>query len=328
MSCMKQLGRSLATVAAGAVMLLGTIGAAQAWPDRAITVIVPYPAGGGTDAVARTVAPILEKQLKQAVNVINRAGGGGIGGHEAIANAAPDGYTLGFITNDLSSYKWVGVATISVDDLMPLGQTNEIPASITVKIDSPYQTLPQLIDAIRAQPGKLRGTGAAPGTSWHMGMLGMLLSLNIDVPSVVWVPSQGGTLGHQDVAAGGVEFSASSLVEARALIEAKKIRALAYMSDARSELFPEVPTLKEAVNSDWTFAVMHGFGGPKALPKSVTDILVPAIKAAHASPEVQGALKQRGFRAIYRTPEEHTAVLKKDFEDMGKVLKAAGLAAK
>lgn len=307
-------------------LALAAAPALAAWPDRPITLIVPYPAGGGTDIVARALAPQLEKELKVQVNVVNRAGAGGITGHEAIAKAAPDGYTIGMITNDLSFYSVQGQSKITHRDFAKIGQTNEIAASVTVKDDAPYKSVKDLLDAIKANPGKLKGTGAAPGVNWHVAFLGMMQSLGQDPKSVIWVPAQGGTLGHQDVAAGGSDFSTSSLSEARALIEAKKVRTLALMADARSDIFPDVPTLKEASGTDWTFAVFHGVGAPKGLPKDIHDRLAAAVKKGHEAPEFREVLKQRTIRAIHREPAAYDAYLEKDLEAMGRVLKAVGLA--
>ncbi len=300
--------------------------AMAAWPDRPITLIVPYPAGGGTDIVARTLAPIMERELKATINVVNRAGGGGVTGHDAIARAQPDGYTIGMITNDLSFYTHLGQSKLTHRDFTKIGQTNEILGSVTVKEGSPWNTVGELLAAIKAQPGKLRGTGAAPGVNWHVGFLGMMDSLKMDPRSVVWVPAQGGTLGHQDVAAGGSEFSTSSLAEARALLEAKKVRTLCLMGDARAEQFPGIPTLKEATGSDWTFAVVHGMGGPKGLPAEVTARLSDALAKAHANADFQAALKQRTIRAINRKPDAWDAILETQLNTYGRLLRDAGLA--
>ncbi len=297
-----------------------------AWPDRPITLIVPYPAGGGTDIVARTLAPLMERELKATINVVNRAGGGGITGHEAIARATPDGYTIGMITNDLSFYTHLGQSKLTHRDFAKIGQTNEILGSVTVKADSPWKTVPDLLAAIKAQPGKLRGTGAAPGVNWHVGFLGMMDSLKLDPRSVIWVPAQGGTLGHQDVAAGGSEFSTSSLAEARALLEAQKVRTLCLMGDARAEQFPDIPTLKEATGSDWTFSVVHGMGGPRGLPADMLARLGEALTKAHASSEFQTAMKQRTIRAVNRKPADWEVVLENQLNTYGRLLREAGLA--
>jgi tripartite-type tricarboxylate transporter receptor subunit TctC len=313
------LGAGLASFAIGGKAL-------AAWPERPITLIVPYPAGGGTDIVARTLAPLMERELRGSINVVNRAGGGGITGHEAISRAQPDGYTIGMITNDLSFYTHLGQSRLTHRDFSKIGQTNEIVGSVTVKGDSPYRKLSDLLDAIRANPGRLRGTGAAPGVNWHVGFLGMADSLRIDPRSVIWVPAQGGTLGHQDVAAGGSEFSTSSLAEARALLEAQRVRTLALMGDARAEQFPDIPTLKEETGSDWTFSVVHGMGGPRALPAEIRNRLNEALRKAHASDEFQAAMRQRTIRAVNRQPDAWEAVLEQQLNTYGRLLRDAGLA--
>lgn len=311
--------------AAGPAILAGGR-AHAAWPERPITLIVPYPAGGGTDIVARTLAPLLEREIGGSINVVNRAGGGGITGHEAIARAAPDGYTLGMITNDLSFYVPLGQSRLTHRDFAKIGQTNEIAATVTVKPDSPHDTLPKLLEAIRANPGRLRGTGAAPGVSWHVAFLGMMDSLGLDLRSVIWVPSQGGTLGHQDVAAGGSEFSTASIGEARALLEANRVKTIAIMADARVPQFPDIPTLKEASGSDWTFSVAHGVGGPKALPAPILERMTAAVAKVHAGEEFQTQLRNRLIRAVHRAPADWDAVLERQLSEFTRLLRAAGLA--
>jgi tripartite-type tricarboxylate transporter receptor subunit TctC len=313
------LGATLASFAIGGRAL-------AAWPERPITLIAPYPAGGGVDMVARTIAPLMERELRATINVVNRAGGGGITGHEAIARAQPDGYTIGMITNDLSFYTPLGQSRLTHRDFAKIGQTNEIVGSVTVRADAPWRKLSDLLDAIRAQPGRLRGTGAAPGVNWHVGFLGMMDSLRMDPKGVIWVPAQGGTLGHQDVAAGGSEFSTSSLAEARALLEAGRLRTLALMGDARAEGFPDVPTLKEETGSDWTFSVVHGLGGPRALPAELRSRLSEALSKAHASEEFQAAMRQRTIRAVNRQPEAWDAMLEAQLNSYGRLLRDAGLA--
>lgn len=318
--------RTLIAAGVASPAILTASRAFAAWPERPITLIVPYPAGGGTDIVARTLAPMMEREIGGSINVVNRAGGGGITGHEAISRAAPDGYTLGMITNDLSFYVPLGQSRLTHRDFTKIGQTNEIAATVTVKPDSPYDSVPKLLDAIRANPGRLRGTGAAPGVSWHVAFLGMMDSLGLDPRSVIWVPSQGGTLGHQDVAAGGSEFSTASIGEARALLEANRVRTLAIMSDARIPQFPNIPTLKEATNSDWTFSVAHGMGGPRALPPEIQQRVGAALVKVTSGDEFQTQLRNRLIRPIYRSPAEWDAVLDRQLTEFTRLLQAAGLA--
>src|SRR6187455_3054220 len=141
------------SAAAAAVAGLGLKPAlAQAYPARPVTVIVPWGAGGGTDATARIVAALLEKDLGQPFNVVNRTGGSGVVGHTAIAQANPDGYTLGIITSEICMLHWQGLTEVTYKNFTPLGQMNNDPPGIQVNVNSPYKTAKDLAEAIKASP--------------------------------------------------------------------------------------------------------------------------------------------------------------------------------
>lgn len=294
-------------------------GAALAdYPERPVQLIVPYPAGGGTDIVARTLAAELEKELGQPVNVVNRDGGGGIPGQTAIARARPDGYTIGVIASDISLYQPQGLAPLTHADMTAIGQTNELPGSVTVAPDAPFESMADLVEAIRAAPGSIKATGAAPGASWHVGFLGMMFALGLSPDDVIWVPTQGGTKGHLDVAAGNSDFSTASLVEARALIEGGKLRPLASMADERVSIFPEVPTLKEQ-GIDYSYGLWHGVTGPKGLDPEVLEVLGAAVAKAANSESFTATLEERGFKHVWRPGAEFDAFMAEDLAKMQKI---------
>lgn len=313
---------ALASVALAVAVLLapGQSRPAEAYPDRPITVIVPYPAGGGTDIIARTLSGLLESELGVPVNVINRGGGAGVTGTQAIADAEPDGYTLGVVASDVSLYKPQGLADLTYENLTPIGQTNELPSGLTVIAGSPYETAADLVADLKAKPGELKGTGAAPGVNWHVAYIGLMLELGIDPDAAIWVPTQGGTAGHLDVAAGNSTFSTASLAEARALIESDKLRPLAVMADERIDTFPEVPTLKEALGVDWTFRLWHGLVGPAGLPQEVVDVLAPAMQRVTEMDAFREPLLERGFTLVWRGPEDFRDFMASDLEEMQGVL--------
>ena len=299
---------------------------AQDYPSRPITLIVPWGAGGGTDAVARMLAALMEKELGQPVNVVNRTGGSGVVGHQAFATAAPDGYTIGLMTAEITMMHHQGLTRLDGASFTPLGLVNVDPAAIQVKADSPYKTLPDLLDAIRKNPGKLKASGTARGGSWHVYLYGMLAELKIEPRSVPWVPSISNADGLQELAAGGVDIVCGSHPEGRALIEAGKVRSLAILDDQPSELFPKVPTIKSAVGSTWTAGVWRGMGAPKNLPKPVEEKLVAAVKKAYDSKEFKDFMHSRGFGAKYRPPKEHAAFMAKTDTETGALMKKVGLA--
>ena len=261
--------RILLTAAMVALAAL-TIKAEAAYPDRPITMIVPWAAGGGTDIIARIFSAGLHEEVGVPVNVVNRTGGSGVVGHATIAAATPDGYTLGVGSPELTFLKTVGLGDVSVDKFTLISRLGVIPAGVTVAADAPWKTLADLVADLKSHPaGTYTASGSGQGGAWHIALAGMLASLGLPADQVRWVPSQGGAPALQDVMAGGITMFTGSPVEARSLIEAGKVRTLAVMIEQRSPTFPDVPTLKEAVGSDWTYANWFALIGPKGLPDDV-----------------------------------------------------------
>lgn len=317
--------RKVASRFAHVAVVVGLAGAAPAalakeWPSRPITVIVPYPAGGGADIGARTWAGLLEKELGVAINVINRGGGAAVPGHTAIARAKPDGYTIGVVTNDISLYKPQKLAELTYEDMRPLGQATQLASAVNVNADSPYKTLQELVDDIKARPGQLKATGAAPGVNWHISFLGLMLDLGIDPSTVIWVPTQGGTAGHLDVAAGNSTFSTASMAEAAALLESGKLRALTVMTSERMARFPDTPTLKEAAGSNWTYSVLHGIAGPKDLPDDIAQKLGDALSKVIQSDVFRTTMEARGIDVMWRDGEAWKALLAQDLQSTTEIL--------
>src|SRR3712207_5900137 len=160
--------RSVLKLAALALtgLAFGAPAASAAFPERPIELIVPWGAGGGTDAVGRIFASLLEKELGQPVNVVNRTGGSGVVGHAAIASAAKDGYTLGMATVEIGMMHWQGLTELASKDYTPLALMNYDPAAVQVRADAPYKSLKDLVDAIKANPGKFKASGTGQGGIW------------------------------------------------------------------------------------------------------------------------------------------------------------------
>jgi tripartite-type tricarboxylate transporter receptor subunit TctC len=309
---------------AGAAMLAAA--GAQAYPDRPITLIVPWGAGGGTDATARIIASLLEKDLKQPVNVVNRTGGSGVVGHSAIAQAPADGYTIGLITVEIAMMHWQGLTELTPSSYTPIALVNADPAGVQVPADAPYKSVKELLAAVKANPGKFKASGTGQGGIWHLALAGLLRDQGIDPSSVGWVPSNGAAPGLQDMIAGGVQIAPVSLPEARALIEAGKVKSLAIMDPKPSALFPKVPTLKAETGSDWTMAAWRGIAAPKGLPKDVADKLTAAVKKVYDSKDYQDFMAQRGFGIVWAGPEDYAKFMAKSDADMGTIMKAVGIA--
>ena len=299
---------------------------ADNYPSRPITLVVPWGAGGGTDATARIIGALLEKELGQPVNVVNRTGGNGVVGHSAIATAQPDGYTLGMITVEISMMHWAGLTQLSPRDFTPVSLMNIDPAGVTVRADAPYKNLDDLIKAIRANPGKFKASGTGQGGIWHLALAGMLKDLKVDVAAVPWVPSNGAAPAMNDLAAGGIEFVTCSLPESRALIDAGKARPLAIMASSPAALYPNVPTLKAATGSDWAIGAWRGIAAPKGLPADIQAKLGAAMKKIYDSKDYQSFMSGRGFGVIYADAKGFEQFMAKGDADMGTVMKSLGLA--
>jgi len=314
--------KTLAALIAG----LTVSSAHAAWPDRPITFVVPWGAGGGTDATARIIGSLLERDLGQPVNVVNRTGGNGVVGHTAISSAAPDGYTIGMVTVELTMMHWAGLTQMTYKDFNPIGLVNIDPSGVTVKADSPYKTINDLLAAIKANPGKMKASGTGQGGIWHLALAGMLKDQKLDPTTVGWVPSNGAAPAMTDLAAGGIDFVTCSLPESRALIDAGKARPLAIMASAPAGLYPQVPTLKAAIGSDWMTGAWRGIATPKGIPAEAQTKLTAAIKKIYDSKEYKDFMAQRGFGVIYADAKGFGDFMAKGDADMGVIMKTLGLA--
>jgi tripartite-type tricarboxylate transporter receptor subunit TctC len=320
----RTFSRSLLALSLG--LTFGHAAVAQTYPSRPITMVVPWGAGGGTDATARIVAAMMEKEMGQPVNVVNRTGGNGVVGHSAIASAPADGYTLGMITVEISMMHWAGLTDLKPSNYTPLALMNIDPAAVTVRADSPYKTVNDLLAAIKANPGKFKASGTGQGGIWHLALAGMLKDQKMETSAAPWVPSNGAAPAMNDLAAGGIEFVTCSLPESRALIDAGKARPLTIMANQPSGLYPNVPTLKTATGSNWAIGAWRGIAGPKGLPADVQAKIGAVLKKIYDSPDYQGFMQQRGFGVVYADAKGFEQFMAKGDADMGTVMKSLGLA--
>jgi tripartite-type tricarboxylate transporter receptor subunit TctC len=318
--------RLLASALLGLLSVVSVLpAAAQNYPARPITLIVPWGAGGGTDATARIIGSLMEKDLGQPVTVVNRTGGSGVVGHAAIASAQPDGYTIGLATVEIGMMHWQGLTELTSASYTPIGLVNADPAGVQVRADSPYKTVNELLAAIKANPGKFKASGTGQGGIWHLAIAGLLRDQKIDPAALPWVPSNGAAPGLQDMVAGGIEVAPVSLPEARSLIDAGKVKSLAIMNDKPSALYPNVPTLKAALGSDWTMAAWRGIVAPKGLPAPIRDKLAESVRKVAASKEYNEFMASRGFGVIYAGPDDFAKFMVKSNSELGATMKAVGL---
>ncbi len=318
---------SAAAVSAAAGFGITPARAQATWkPSRPVTLIVPWAAGGGTDATARIIGTLMEKEFGQPVNVVNRTGGSGVVGHAAIAAGAPDGHTIGMITVEINMMHWQGLTDLTYKSYTPLALMNIDPAGLQVPVDSPYGSAKDLLAAIKANPGKMKASGTGQGGIWHLALAGMLRDAGIETNAVPWVPSNGAAPAMQDLAAGGIDIVTCSIPEARTMIEAGKAKSLAIMADKRTPTFPNVPTLKEATGSSWQMAAWRGIAGPRGLPANIAGSYGAVLKKIYDSKDYQDFMNGRGFGLIWADAKGFEQFMSKSNDDLGAVMKAVGLA--
>lgn len=322
--------RRLLMAACGAIVattaVVGSSMSAAAWPEKPITMIVPFGAGGGTDATGRMLATLMEKTLGQPINVVNRPGGNGLVGHAAIGAAAPDGYTIGIATTESTSYKPMGLSDFQpTRAYTPIAIYNRDSTSVLVNKTSKYQSLGDLLAGIKAGEKPKLSTGGAFGGSYQVAFGLLLLDQGLDPTAPVYVSAQGSAAGLQEMVSGGLDVTLTTLPEAASLIQAGRVRPLATISDTRSATYPDVPTSAEAAGANVTFGSWRGVMAPAGLPPEVGDKLRDAIRQAIETEEFKAFMGNRGFSVAWLTGQELTDFMAASESAMATGLKEIGL---
>ena len=296
------------------------------YPERPIQFVVPWGAGGGTDAVARILASVMQEELGQPVNVVNRTGGSGVVGHSAIAGAEPDGYTIGLGTVEITMMHWQGLTDLTYKDFDVLAVVNQDAAGVMAPANGDLASIQDLSAAIRnAQPGEMSASGTGQGGIWHVAMVGWTMALGAGADQVKWVPSEGSASAITEMVAGSLDFVTASLAEGRSMMDAGRIIPLATMGEERDPSYPDIPTLKES-GVDWTLMAWRGVLAPKDMPKDVRDRLYSAVETAFQSEEYQSFMQERGLGAVWLDSDDAEAFIAKSDQSFGEILAAAGLA--
>lgn len=296
------------------------------YPERPITLIVPWSAGGGTDAVGRIIAEGLSNELGQPVNVVNRTGAGGIVGHGAMVDADPDGYTLGLATAEITTYAALGTSKISAADLTPVGLVNFDASAFNVSADSEWQDAKQALEAIRtAAPGTYKASGFPVGAAYHLAFAGFLDDNGIDPTVMTVVPSQGAAPGFQELVSGGVAIVPSSIPEAASMRDAGLVKTLAVLAEERLPAYPDVLTAEEAVGTASVGGTWRGIVGPANLPDEVTVRVEAALKSVYDSDDFQTFMTNRGFGTRWLPSDGFTTFMNDATATNGAVIERLGL---
>lgn len=324
---MKLNRRIILSLAAATMMGAALPAAAQEWPNGPVTLIVPWSAGGGTDATARMIGTLLEKELGVPVPVVNRTGGSGVIGHSAIAEAAPDGQTIGVATLEIGSMHTLGLTELTYKAYTPIGLYNSDPAAIFVRADAGHDDVNALLSALSAAPDReFKASGSAQGGVNHLALAGMLLAAGLPVERVAWVPSEGAAPGLQDLAAGGVQIATASLPEAAALMSAGLIKPLAVFAKARLGAAPDLPTFTEATGHDFALGSWRGIVAPAGLSADLAAKLGDAMGKVVNHPDYLAFMNERGFATQWTAAGDFEAFMEASDAALAQSLKAVGLA--
>lgn len=288
------------------------------YPNRPITFICPWSAGGGTDRVTRQIASQLERELGVPVNVINATGGGGVTGHTRGALARPNGYNMTMITAEINMLHWRGLTNITYEDYRPLMKVNRDNAALFVRTDAPWESLKELEEAIRENPGELQASGTAFGGVWHVSLAGWLLEAGLPADAITWISINGSAPSLQELMAGGVDMVSCSFPEAKSLYDAGEIRSLGVMAGERLADQPQIPTFKEQ-GYDWSNETWRGVAVPDGIPDDRYTVLLDAVKKVVQSDEYHNFLETSGFGGGAEPPQEFIQSLKTESQKYGKI---------
>jgi tripartite-type tricarboxylate transporter receptor subunit TctC len=295
--------------------------AAPKYPTKAITMICPWAAGGGTDAIIRALSGAAEKKLGITINVENRTGGAGAIGHAAIKNAQPDGYTMGMITFELSSLPPQGLIDFTYADYIPIIRVNADAATLTVKADAPYNTIAEFVAYAKANPGAISIGNSAPGSVWHIGAALLANETGIDVKHVAF---EGAAPAVTALAGGHIQAVSVSLAEVKSQLDAGNVKVLGIMDNKRSELYPNIPTFKdEGYNIE--YGTWRGLALPKDVDPAIVQIIVDAFTAAENDPDFVAFSKKMNLDLAYQGPADFEAFLKSNYEAVIKTMIEAHL---
>uniref|UniRef100_UPI000D3CFD99 Bug family tripartite tricarboxylate transporter substrate binding protein n=1 Tax=unclassified Variovorax TaxID=663243 RepID=UPI000D3CFD99 len=295
---------------------------AQAWPDKSVTFVVPFPPGGSTDQVARAIGPRLTDKFKQSFLVDNKAGATGTIGATFVKRAAPDGAT--FLVTSLGPLVIVphllkGLQYDALKDFDLITVAVQSPNVLVVPANSPHKTLADVIAYEKANPGKMTFASAGNGSSDH---LTAELFWQETGTKGIHVPYKGGAPAHTDLMGGQVDASFQNINSVVQYIKGGKMRALAITSPKRSPVLPDVPTLAEAGVKNVEVASWQAIVAPKGLPPAVRQKAHDAFAEALNDPKVKEQFTSIGFEMVVNTPEQFAAFQQLEYARWKKVIEA------
>jgi tripartite-type tricarboxylate transporter receptor subunit TctC len=314
------LGALLAATAAGRAA------AQDRYPSKPIRLVIPFPPGGGADAVARPLGPLMTETLGQPVVLDNRGGANGNLGAEIVAKAAPDGYTLLLVNSSftISAGLYAKLPFNPVADFTPISLIGATPSLLAVHPSVTARTVQEFVALAKAQPGKLSYGSSGIGSTMH---LGAALLQSMAALDMVHVPYKGGGPAIADALSGQTHFIFVNPVAVLSQVKAGKLNALAVTSRKRLAILPDVPTFEESGYPGLLSSTFYGLLGPAGLPREIVMRLNAAIVAAVARKELSDHLVALGYEMEANTPEQFAAFLRDDAAEWLRLIKLTGATA-
>ena len=317
--------RSLLAIVALSCATLGAQ-AQGTYPDQPIKWVVPYPAGGGTDTLARTLADAMRGALGQPMLIDNRPGAATNIGADAVAKSKPDGYTVMSADNAMMAFNEHLFKKLPYDpakDFTYIGAIGRFPLALVVHPGFPAKTFKEFLAYVKANPGKVNYASPGPGSPHHLAMEMFKYRTQTDM---VHVPYKGAAPAMQDVVGGQVPVMFLDLASGLQYIQGNKVRALAIGTSKRSAVLPEVPTLAEEGVKDVDVFAFQGMVGPAGMPAAIVTRLNQELNKALADPAVVKKFTDFGMETIASTPEQFKAMARAESERWGPIIKANHIA--
>jgi tripartite-type tricarboxylate transporter receptor subunit TctC len=318
--------RTLLTgLAAGAATTLAPWAQAQGYPEQPVKWVVPYPAGGGTDVIARTLSEAMRGGLGQAIVIDNRPGASTNIGADIVAKSRPDGYTIMSADNAVLAFNEHLFSKLPFSpekDFSYIGAIGKFPLAIVVHPDFPAKDFKEFLAYAKANPGKLNYASPGNGSPHH---LAMEMFKNRTGTFITHIPYRGAAPAMADVMGGQVPCMFLDLASGLPIMQSNKVRVLAIGSGARSKLLPNVPTLAEVGVPNSEVFAFQGVLGPAGLPAPVVARLNGELNKAFGNPAVQKRFADFGMEAMPGTPEQFAALSRAESRRWGPIIKAQGI---
>jgi tripartite-type tricarboxylate transporter receptor subunit TctC len=284
--------------------------AQNAYPDKPIELVVPWAAGGASDAMSRAFAEAAKKHLPQPIVVNNKPGATGSIGFGDVARAAPDGYKMGVLTAEILIIPHMGIGKVSQDDFIPIARFNAMPSAITVRAEAPWKTLEEFIDFAKRNPSAVKAGNSGMGSIWHLAAAAVGDKTGVQFNHI---PFQGGNPAVLALLGGHVDVVTVSTSEVQAHVSSGKLRILAVMADRRVKGFESVPTLKER-GIDVSVGSWVGLGVPKGTPLRIVETLKTVAAKSMQEPSLLETIDKMNLNASFADDTAFKAQMARDNE--------------